>query len=221
MSSQKIFKVGIICGSTRTPRVGPQITKFVHDTIQVHLDKNNTGDHTPFQLEVIDVADFNLPLFDEPIIPQAITDPTKYMHEHTRKWGACIASLDGFVFVTPQYNWNMPAALKNAMDFLFNEWAKKPAMIVSYGGHGGGKAADALRMVCQGLRMQAVERSVRLSFPSKEFTNKCISGEDLRLKATEPSSDGEESTTWQAEKKDIVAVWEDLSSKLRAEATAS
>lgn len=145
MSSPKIFTVGIICGSTRKPRAGLQITTFVHDTIKAHLDDAAHSDAAAptVHLDLVDIAAFNLPLFDEPGLPQAVTDASQYVHAHTRAWSARISALDAFVFVTPQYNWSLPAALKNALDYLFHEWAGKPAMVVSYGGRGGGRAAAA------------------------------------------------------------------------------
>lgn len=204
----KALKVGIICGSTRSPRVGPQITDFVHKTIESHL-ASHTPDGLSITLEVVDIATFNLPLFDEPGIPQAITDPSGYAHQHTRDWSARVASLDAFVFVTPQYNWGIPASLKNAIDFLFNEWTRKLGMVVSYGGHGGGRAAEALAVVLQGLKMRAPGRTVNLSFPDREFTGRCFVGGDLGLQE-------EGSMVWAKERGDIIAVWEEMVKLLTA-----
>lgn len=201
--ADKAFKVGIICGSTRSPRAGPQITDFVHKTIESHLASHPPPDGLSITLEPVDIAAFNLPLFDEPGIPQAIADPSGYAHQHTRDWSARIAPLDAFVFVTPQYNWGIPAALKNAIDFLFNEWTQKPGMVVSYGGHGGGRAAEALAVVLQGLRMRTPGRNVNLSFPDRGFGGKCFVGGDLGLQE-------EESAVWAGERDDIIAVWEDM-----------
>ncbi|KAI7779798.1 hypothetical protein LA080_000296 [Diaporthe eres] len=200
--ANKTLKVGIICGSTRSPRVGPQIADFVHKTIESHLAARPGSSHT-INLEAIEIAAFNLPLFDEPGIPQAITDPSGYAHQHTRDWSARIAPLDAFVFVTPQYNWGIPAALKNAIDFLFNEWTRKPGMVVSYGGHGGGRAAEALAVVLQGLKMRAPAKTVNLSFPDREFSGKCFIGGDLGLQE-------EGNAVWSKERDDIVAVWEEM-----------
>ncbi|KAL1879217.1 hypothetical protein Daus18300_001796 [Diaporthe australafricana] len=200
--TDKTFKVGIICGSTRTPRAGPQITDFVHKTIESHL-ASHPSSSPAITLEVVDIAESNLPMFDEPGIPQAITDPSGYAHQHTRDWSARVSPFDAFVFVTPQYNWGIPAALKNAIDFLFNEWTRKPGMVVSYGGHGGGKAAEALRVVLQGLKMKTPEKTVSLSFPNREFGGKCFVGGDLGLQ-------GESNAVWAKERDDIIAVWEEL-----------
>ncbi|KAF3764424.1 hypothetical protein M406DRAFT_356543 [Cryphonectria parasitica EP155] len=208
-STKKSFKVGIICGSTRSVRVGPQVTAFVRDTISHHLS-SQAGKGTkapPVSLEIIDIENFNLPLFDEIVIPQAVTEPSGYAHEHTRAWSACVSSYHAFVFVTPQYNWGIPASLKNAVDYLYNEWKGKPAMVVSYGGHGGGRAAEALRTVCQGLKMGVVEKTVNMSFPDRDFGGKCYVGGDLGLAE-------EGSKVWEKEKEDILAVWDEMANKL-------
>lgn len=211
---KKPLQVGIICGSTRTPRVAPQITQFVHDTIQAHLDAHPR--RASVHLEVVDIAAFHLPLFDEPGIPRAITDPRQYAHSHTRTWSARISALDAFVLVTPQYNWGIPAALKNALDFLYHEWTGKPAMVVSYGGHGGGRAAEALRVVCMGLRMRVAGDAssvVTLAFPDDEFRERCLQGRDLGLS-------GEWRWKWTEERERIVAVWEDMARKFETGATS-
>jgi NAD(P)H-dependent FMN reductase len=183
--------------------VGPQITEFVHSTISDHLSSQNTSP-TNITLEVVDIATFNLPLFNEPGIPQGIKDPSKYVYEHTRTWSRKVASYNAYVFVTPQYNWGIPAALKNAIDYLFNEWTGKPGMVVSYGGHGGGRAAEALRIVLLGLKMKTPETTVNLGFPGKEFRDKCFAGEELGL-------DGENGKgTWEKEKEEIWGVWEEM-----------
>lgn len=166
-------KIGIIVGSQREPRAGLQIATFVQNTLQ----KLQHGS----DLHIIDLAVWNLPLYNEPGIPSHITSPTDYKHEHTRRWSSEIASYQAFIFVTPQYNWGYPASLKNAMDYLFNEWKGKPAMIVSYGGHGGGRAAEQLEQVCQGLRMLPLDKPVCLMFPDKDFMAKVGRGEDLAV----------------------------------------
>jgi NAD(P)H-dependent FMN reductase len=114
----------------------------------------------PFTTEVVDLRDWPLPLTDEPEIPATGI----YLHEHTRKWSRKIAAADGYIFVTPQYNWGYPAALKNALDHLFKEWNGKPAVIVSYGHHGGPKAAAQLRQVLEGLRMRPVATMPAITF---------------------------------------------------------
>lgn len=157
-----VKKIAIISGSTRAIRLGPGVAKYVQSQIVPHL-----GNH---QVDIIDVADQNLPIFDEPELPGSLPkeDPTPhYAHEHTRKWSAIIKPYDAYVFVTPQYNWSMPASLKNALDFLFHEWAGKVAGIVSYGGRGGGRAAAHLNDVLEGLSMKRLSVSPGLSTSRK------------------------------------------------------
>ncbi|KAJ5364623.1 uncharacterized protein N7496_010336 [Penicillium cataractarum] len=138
-------KIGVIICSTRNPRVCPQIAKFVQDTIQSTQPNTTTTTTTNPTTHLIDLTTWNLPLYNEPGIPSQIKDTTQYTHAHTRAWSAEITRYDAFIFVTPQYNWGYPAAIKNALDYLYHEWAGKPAFVVSYGGHGGGKANRQLR----------------------------------------------------------------------------
>ena len=109
--------------------------------------------------EMIDLKDWPLPMDDEPGIPAV----GQYGRDHTRVWSEKVACAGGFVFVTPQYNWGYPAALKNAIDHLYKEWTGKPAVIVTYGGHGGGKCADQLRQVADGLRMRVMATQPQLT----------------------------------------------------------
>jgi NAD(P)H-dependent FMN reductase len=117
----------------------------------------------PFETEVIDLRQWPLPLGDEPEVPATGI----YIHEHTRRWSRKIAAADGYIFVTPQYNWGYPAALKNALDHLFKEWNGKAAVIVSYGHHGGTKAAGQLRQVLEGLRMRPVATMPAITFSAE------------------------------------------------------
>lgn len=150
MTIQPSKSIGLIIGSMRKPRVGSQFATLINDTI-------NAAPLHGVSITTIDLSEWNLPLFDEPGIPSQIKSSAGYEHEHTKKWSEEISRYDAFIFVTPQYNWGYPAGLKNAIDYLFNEWKGKPAMIASYGGHGGGKAAEQLKQVLQGVRMRTVE----------------------------------------------------------------
>ena len=155
------MKIALVTCSTREPRINPFITKYAHDIIQEaqwDKQKKKKKDNN-VSISIIDLQHQNLPLYDEPAIPSHLssTDPTpQYIHEHTRAWSALVRQYDAFIFITPQYNWSIPASLKNALDYLFYEWKGKPAGIVTYGGRGGGKAGDHLRGVLTGLRMTSV-----------------------------------------------------------------
>jgi NAD(P)H-dependent FMN reductase len=100
--------------------------------------------------ELEDLADWQLPMVDEPDIPAY----GNYTQQHTHDWSCKIAAADAFIFVTPQYNWGYPAPLKNAIDHLYKEGKGKPAVIVTYGGHGGDKCAAQLRQVLEGVNMR-------------------------------------------------------------------
>lgn len=201
------LKVGIICGSQRKPRAGDQITDFVFKTIAQYItSKDGSGEKSHVEFDHIDVAALDLPFFDEPGIPSKITSADGYAHEHTRVWSRRIAALDAFVFVTPQYNWGIPAGLKNAIDYLFNEWKNKPAVIVSYGGHGGDKAASALKIcLAGGIDMKVGDNMVvNLAFPDRTVLVKAARGLDLGLDVAK------EDGTWSSEKKKIGEAWDAL-----------
>jgi NAD(P)H-dependent FMN reductase len=147
-----MLKLAIIIGSTRPNRVGESVGKWVHQVAQ----QRDTGDA---EFELVDIKAFNLPLLDEPIPPSQ----GKYSKEHTKKWAAKIASFDGYVFVTPEYNHGIGGALKNAIDFLYAEWNDKAAGFVGYGGAGGVRAVEHLRLVMAEVQVATVRAQVMLS----------------------------------------------------------
>ncbi|KIW88933.1 uncharacterized protein Z519_10417 [Cladophialophora bantiana CBS 173.52] len=178
-------KIGLVICSQRQPRIGNQIGTFIFNNLKQYQQstQHTSPNSLPYELSLIDLTDHPLPFFNEPGIPQLITDPLDYTHEHTRAWSKVITSHGAFIFVTPQYNWGYPANLKNAIDYLFNEWVGKPAMVVSYGGHGGGQSAGQLKQVLGAVRMKVVQKSVGLTFPGpgREFLAKAARGDDLGL----------------------------------------
>jgi NAD(P)H-dependent FMN reductase len=109
--------------------------------------------------ELVDIADYDLPLLDEPMPPSL----GRYSQPHTKRWAEKIATFDGFVFVTPEYNHAVPGALKNAIDFLYAEWNNKAAGFVSYGSAGGSRAVETLRLVMAELQVADVRAQVMLS----------------------------------------------------------
>ena len=142
------MKLNIIIGSTRPGRVGPKVAKWFEGVAR---------EQGAFEPVIVDLADFNLPVFDEPKHPRM----QDYQHEHTKKWAASVASGDAYVFVTPEYNYFPPASLINAISYLSLEWNYKPAGIVSYGGISGGlRAAQELRQLVANLNMHALPQTV-------------------------------------------------------------
>lgn len=149
------MKIAIIIGSTRPGRKGEAVAQWVLEQTAKRADVS-AGDTT---FEIVDVAAANLPLLDEPM--PAITG--KYSKDHTKAWSQKIAPFDAFVFVIPEYNHGLSAALKNAIDFLYAEWVNKAMGIVSYGAIGGARAAEQLRMVVAQLQLADVQAQVTLS----------------------------------------------------------
>ncbi|HUW70285.1 MAG TPA: NAD(P)H-dependent oxidoreductase [bacterium] len=145
-----MIKIGIIIGSTRPGRNGEAVARWVLEQGRKHSDA---------EFELVDLKDFNLPVLDEPM-PASMH---QYSKEHTKKWSAKVASFDGFVFVTPEYNHGTSAALKNALDYLYIEWNNKAAGFVSYGSAGGVRAVENLRLIMGELQVADVRTSVALS----------------------------------------------------------
>ena len=150
-----MYNLKIIIASTRPGRKGPALANWIFEVAKKH---------TEFSVELLDLAEINLPFLDEPNHPRF----QKYTKEHTKKWSATIESADAFIFVTPEYNYGYPAALKNAIDFLNNEWLYKPVAFVSYGGIAAGtRSMQALKQVITALSMVPVVTAVNVPFFTK------------------------------------------------------
>jgi len=146
------LRVGIILGSTRPGRRGEQVANWVLD--------NATKFRDDADFELVDLADFDLPLLDEPMPASS----GLYEKAHTRAWSEKIASFDAFVFVTPEYNHVPSAALINAIDFLHREWNDKAAAIVSYGSSASGlRAVEVLRLMLSESHIAHVRQNVAFS----------------------------------------------------------
>lgn len=123
--------IQIIVGSTRPSRVGRKVADYFVSQAQVPKDST---------IEIIDLADINLPLLDEPV--SAMND--QYSKDHTKEWSEIISRGDGYVWVTPEYNHGVNGALKNAIDYLYKEWKYKPVSFVGYGGLGAARSIEHL-----------------------------------------------------------------------------
>jgi NAD(P)H-dependent FMN reductase len=152
-----VTRIGIILGSTRPNRNGEQVAHWVLEIASRRHDA---------YFELLDLRDYPLPHLDEPL-PPSLGD---YQNEHTKQWAAKITSFDGFVIVTPEYNHGTSGVLKNAIDYLYAEWNNKAVGFVSYGGTGGARAAEHLRLVAGELQMADVRQQVTLSLIT-EFEN--------------------------------------------------
>jgi len=151
------LNLAVIIASTRTGRKGPIIASWIYEKA-IQLPE--------FNVELIDLAIINLPFLDEPSHPRHKT----YQHEHTKKWSAKVESCDAFVFVTCEYNYGYPAPLKNALDFVYQEWNYKPVAFVSYGGLAGGtRAVQMLKQVVTSMKMVPIVEAVHIPFFAKRI----------------------------------------------------
>ncbi|MFT4128045.1 MAG: NAD(P)H-dependent oxidoreductase [Gordonia sp. (in: high G+C Gram-positive bacteria)] len=146
------LRLAVIVGSTRPGRRSRLVADWAHEAGRSHLDDRAT-------IDLIDLADFDLPLLDEPQ-PAAMGS---YSHDHTLRWAQTVEHYDGFIFVVPEYNHSFPAAVKNAIDFLFAEWNNKAAGFVSFGLAGGVRAAEQLRPVLAEVNVATVRSQVALN----------------------------------------------------------
>lgn len=143
-------QLNIIIASTRPGRVGPVFGRWLTDFAR---------EHGKFEPVLVDLADFDLPLFDEPKHPRL----GQYEKDHTKAWSASVSAADAFVFVTPEYNYFAPPALVNAISFLSREWQYKPAGFLSYGGISGGlRAVQAEKQMLTTLKVVPIPESVPL-----------------------------------------------------------
>ena len=147
-------RTAVILGSTRPDRNCAAVADWF---IEIASERSE------LELNIVDLAEVALPFLDEPLSARATAMmKLSYTHEHTRAWSDVIAAYDAFVFVVPEYNRSIPAVLKNALDFLYAEWANKPAAIVSYGAQGGARASAQLRQILGELHVPTIATELNL-----------------------------------------------------------
>jgi len=141
-------KLMVLIASTRPGRVGPAVANWFFEAAKKH---------GKFDVELVDLASFALPVFDEPNHPAQ----QKYQHEHTKKWAATVSRFDAYTLVTPEYNFGPTPALTNALNYLYHEWSYKPAGFVSYGGISGGmRGVQAAKQLVTTLKMMPMYEGV-------------------------------------------------------------
>lgn len=146
-------KLQIIIASTRPGRIGPKVAEWVATAARTHAGFE--------EIELVDLAELDLPMMNEPRHPRL----RDYVHQHTKDWSARVDAADAFVFVLPEYNYGYTAPLKNAIDYLHQEWAYKPVGLVSYGGVSAGtRAAQMVKQVVTTLKMMPVFEAVSIPF---------------------------------------------------------
>lgn len=142
-------RIAVIIGSTRDARFGEKAARWVLD----HAKKRSE-----LEVELLDIRDFNLPFFNE--ATNNHWSPSK--DPAAIAWQKKLATFDGFIFVTAEYNRSIPASLKNALDHAYDEWVKKPGAVVSYGAVGGTRAAEHLRTIQIELQQVPVRQGVHI-----------------------------------------------------------
>lgn len=146
------LKVLVIVGSTRPSNVGQYVGEWYMSKVK---------DVEGMDFDLVQVGDLDLPFMDEPNFPQQ----QQYVHEHTKKWSEKVAGYDAYVWVVGEYNHGVQAPLKNALDYLFHEWVKKPVAFVGYGNAGGSRAVEHMRQTAGELDMHDVRLGIHIREP--------------------------------------------------------
>ena len=144
--------ISVIVGSTRQGRFSEKPAQWIFQRL-----KNRGG----VDAQLLDLRDFPKPFFDQPL-PPAMPGRPAYENEVVKKWTAEIAQSDGFIFVTPEYNYGPSAVLKNALDWVYPEWNRKAAAFVSYGSAMGARGVQQLRLTAIELQLAPVRSSVHI-----------------------------------------------------------
>lgn len=155
MRSDTRVNVAVIVGSTRPNRFAEAPARWIIERLQ---------EHPGVEARLLDLRDHRLPYYEETVIPAARGDD-QFEHEAVRRWSEAIDGSDAFVIVSPEYNHGYPGVLKNAIDYLYREWNRKPVAFVGYGGVGGARVIQQLRQVAVELQMVPVRTAVHLPLP--------------------------------------------------------
>lgn len=143
-------KIQLLVGSNRPTRIGLNVAEWIAE---------NANKEDGVEIEIIDLAKVNLPLLDEPKKPSE----DQYTKDHTKAWSETISSGDGYIWLTPEYNAGYTAIIKNAVDYLYKEWADKPVLVISYGVGGGQTANSQLTAVAERLKTRIVNPTLEIA----------------------------------------------------------
>jgi NAD(P)H-dependent FMN reductase len=144
--------ISVIVGSTREGRFSEKPARWIWQHLKRHADVD---------ARLLDLRDYPMPFFDQPLTP-AMPGRLGFQHEVVQKWTAAIARSDGFVFVTPEYNYGTSAVLKNAIDWVYPEWNRKAVGFVSYGSAMGARAVQQLRETAIEVQLAPIRSSVHI-----------------------------------------------------------
>ncbi|CAL8968936.1 FMN-dependent NADPH-azoreductase [Rhodoplanes serenus] len=165
------LRLHTIIASTRPGRVGPAVARWFHDIAAAHPG---------FDAHLVDLADFALPVYDEPHHPRT----RNYQHDHTRRWSESVAAADAYVMVTPEYNFGPTPALVNALNYVYDEWSYKPLAFVSYGGVSGGlRAVQMTKQIATTLKLVPIVEAVVVPFVAKQVKDGVFSPNDVQAGA--------------------------------------
>jgi len=148
--------ISVIVGSTREGRFSEKPARWIFRQLKKRDDVD---------ARLLDLRDFPMPFFDQPVTPATPGRPA-FEHEVVRKWTAAIGKSDSFIFVTPEYNYGPSAVLKNAIDWVYAEWHRKPACFVSYGSIGGARGVQQLRQTVVELQLAPIRSSIYIPVPT-------------------------------------------------------
>jgi len=143
--------ISVIAASTRQGRFSEKPAQWIFN----HLKQRDVD------ARLLDLRDFPMPFFDSPVSP-AMPGRAPYENEVVRKWTAAIGASDGFIVVTPEYNFGPPAVLKNAIDWVYPEWNRKAVTFVSYGGAGGARSVQQLREIAIELQLAPIRSAIHI-----------------------------------------------------------
>ncbi|HVW92558.1 MAG TPA: NAD(P)H-dependent oxidoreductase [Devosia sp.] len=147
-----MYKLMIITASTRDGRKGPSLTRWIEAEARKDAD---------WEVVPADLREIALPMMEEPEHPRF----KRYKYEHTKRWSAMVDAVDAFITVLPEYNFSVPPALLNAIDYLFQEWAYKPMGFVSYGGVSAGtRSLNMTRQIVSALKIVPITEAVNVPF---------------------------------------------------------
>ena len=158
-------KIAIIISTTRAGRFGEKAAKWIHGIAAARTDMS---------FELIDLREYPMPFFDEPASNMWV--PSK--DEVAQRWQRKVAEFDGYIFVTAEYNRGVPAVLKNALDYAYPEWNRKPAAYVGYGSVGAARSIESLRLICVELQLAPTRTGVHIQ--GADFMAAYQQGKDIR-----------------------------------------
>jgi NAD(P)H-dependent FMN reductase len=158
------LKIAVILSTTRETRFADRPAKWLLDIAAARDDAS---------FELVDLRDYPMPFFEDESSP-ARKPPGD---ENARRWGRKMAEYDGFIFITAEYNHSIPAVLKNALDYAYNEFVRKPAAFVGYGGVGAARAVEQLRLILAVMQVAGLKHAVHIS--GSEFLGMLREGKDF------------------------------------------